>query len=112
MKIPRRQRNLHYPVALGCSCVPKKVGDRVWLRRGPQFIFFHIEEGVEIYYAQSGRGRPDMWTAQPDGPGVYVRIGEWPDSRSPFDAAEAKKRARTSHLIAETLFDLDRWMVA
>jgi hypothetical protein len=111
MKIPRRQRNLHYPVALGCSCVPKKVGDRVWLRRGPQLILLRIEEGVEIYYARSGRGRPDMWTAHRERPGVYVRVGEWPDSGLSFDVEEAKKRARTAYLIAETLFDLDRWMV-
>ncbi len=72
----------------------------------------HIIDGVEIFYAKADRGRPEMWTAHPDRPGIYVLVGQLPLTNGSFNAEEAKKRARTAHLIAETLFDLDHWEVA
>lgn len=106
------RRRLHHPVALGCACTPRKIGDRIHLRRGPQLTLVFKIDRVEIFRTKPNGGDPEMWTAHPDRPGIYVLVGEWPVREGSFDAEEAKKRAMTAHLIAETLFDLDRWMVA
>ena len=106
------RRKLHHPVALGCAYTSRQTGDRINLRRGPQLTLVHKIDRVEIFQAKSSGGHPEMWTAHPDRPGIYVRVGEWPRCDAPLDVEEARKRAVTAHLIAETLFDLDHWGVS
>lgn len=109
---PKRQPAPSYhPIATGPARLPKELGDRITLDNGLELILIYIEDMTPIFRAQAaGSTWHQMWTSHMDRPGLYIRVGDWPRGpKACFDTDDAIDRALDAQLIAETMFDLDKW---